>query len=96
MKARTFSRAIKAAAVTLLLPCVAFAAPPRNSQEGDRGTIARGTQVGSPVTPHSINVDLRTLPKAKPWQQGMLGCLISSLVLAFKTKSKYKYFITNF
>jgi len=71
MKPGTFSRALKVAAVTLLLPCVAIAAPPRNSQEGDRGTVARGTQVGSPVTPHSINVDLRTLPKAKPWQPGM-------------------------
>ncbi|MCC7247331.1 MAG: hypothetical protein IT473_01780, partial [Lysobacter sp.] len=57
--------------MTLLLPCVAIAAPPRNSQEGDRGTVARGVQVGSPVTPYSSNVDLRNMPKAKPWQPGM-------------------------
>jgi Proprotein convertase P-domain/Carboxypeptidase regulatory-like domain len=72
MKSGTFSRALKAAAMTLLLPCVAIAAPPRGNSETNRGEIAlRRAQIGAPVTPHSINVDLRKMPRAKEWQPGM-------------------------
>ncbi len=71
MKSGTFSRALKVAAVTLLLPCVAIAAPPRGTSETNREVVSRGAQVGTPVTPHSINIDLRTLPRAKEWQPGM-------------------------
>jgi hypothetical protein len=71
MKRMNFSKAIKIAAVTLLLPCIALAAPPRSQQERNRGTFKRGVQVGAPVTPHSMNTDIRKLPRAKQWQPGM-------------------------
>ncbi len=71
MKRTSFSRALTIAAVTLLLPCVAFAASPRGNQERNSGTFKRGVQVGAPVTPYSVNVDLRNLPRAKEWQPGM-------------------------
>jgi hypothetical protein len=71
MKRINFFKAVRVAAVTLLLPCIALAAPPKGSQERNRGTFTRGVQVGAPVTPHNINVDLRKLPKAKGWQPGM-------------------------
>ncbi len=70
MKSGTFSRALKAAAITLLLPCVAIAAPPRGNSETNRESTQRRAQVGTPVTPHSINVDLRQLPRAKGWKPG--------------------------
>jgi hypothetical protein len=71
MKSGLFSRAIKVAAATLLLPCIAIAAPPRGNNETNREPILRRAQLGAPVTPHSINVDLRKLPRAKEWQPGM-------------------------
>jgi hypothetical protein len=72
MKSGTFSRALKAAAVTLLLPCVAIAATPRGNSETNRGEITvRRAELGAPVTPHSINIDLRKVPRAKEWQPGM-------------------------
>jgi PKD repeat protein len=71
MKSGKFSRAFKIAAATLLLPCVAFAAQPRGTSETNREGPIRGVQVGAPVTPHSINVDLRKLPRAKQWVPGM-------------------------
>jgi hypothetical protein len=72
MKSGTFSKALKVAAVTLLLPCIAFAATPRGNSETNRGEITvRRAELGAPVTPHSINVDLRKVPRAKEWQPGM-------------------------
>ena len=63
------TRALQAAAVSLLLPCAVLAAPP---QQESRGTVNRGRPlVGQPVTAQSVDVDLRNLPKAKPWQPGM-------------------------
>ena len=63
MKRVTFKGALKAAAVMLLLPCAVIAAPPTGGKAENRSR----PQIGQPVTPHSINVDLRNLPKAKPW-----------------------------
>jgi Proprotein convertase P-domain/Carboxypeptidase regulatory-like domain len=71
MKSATFSRALKLAAMTLLLPCIAFAAPPRGGRDAEPTVIRAKPQLGAPVTPHSVNVDLRKLPKAKQWQPGM-------------------------
>ncbi len=67
MKQITFKGAWKAAAVMLLLPCALMAAPPETGKARNPGH----PQVGQPVTAHSINVDLRNLPKAKPWTPGM-------------------------
>ena len=67
MKRVTFKGALKAAAVMLLLPCAVIAAPPTGGKAENRSR----PQIGQPVTPHSINVDLRNLPKAKPWSPGM-------------------------
>jgi hypothetical protein len=57
------------AAVVLLfaLPIVAVAAPLRSSKPAN----ASRPMVGNPVTAHSVNVDLRTLPKAQEWRPGM-------------------------
>ncbi len=54
-------------AAALLLPCLALAAPPRV----DRGIKSGPPQVGIPVTAHTIDVDLRKLPKATEWKPGM-------------------------
>ncbi len=67
MKRMTFKGAWKAAAVMLLLPCAVMAAPPQSGKAKNPGR----PQIGQPVTAHSINVDLRNLPKAKPWTPGM-------------------------
>ncbi len=66
MKASIFTGALKTAALLLLLPCAVTAAPPT----GGKANTTR-PQVGHPVTPHSMNQDLRTLPKAKQWAPGM-------------------------
>jgi PKD repeat protein len=67
MKPVTFKGALKAAAIMLLLPCAVMAAPPTRDEAKNPGR----PQVGQPVTPHSVNIDLRNLPKAKPWSPGM-------------------------
>ena len=67
MKPVTFKGALKAAAIMLLLPCAAMAAP----LAGDKAKNPGRPQVGQPVTAHNISVDLRNLPKAKPWTPGM-------------------------
>ncbi len=66
MKRTTFKGALKAAAIMLLLPCAVMAAPPT----GGKANSTR-PQVGQPVTPQSMDTDLRNLPKAAPWSPGM-------------------------
>jgi Proprotein convertase P-domain/Bacterial pre-peptidase C-terminal domain/Carboxypeptidase regulatory-like domain len=56
----------KAAVLMLLLPCAAMAAQP----SGTKPNPGR-PQIGQPVSAHNIAVDLRNLPKAKPWTPGM-------------------------
>ena len=56
----------KAAVLLLLLPCAAMAAQPT----GAKANPGR-PQIGQPVSAHNIAVDLRNLPKAKPWTPGM-------------------------
>jgi PKD repeat protein len=51
-------------ALGLLLPAAANAG-------GAAGTVHRGVQVGEPVTPVSLNVDLRSLPVVPGWRPGM-------------------------
>jgi len=61
------SNTFKVAALTLLLPCAAIAAPPASKA----GTPNPGRPtLGQPVTPHNINVDLRNLPLAPKWKPG--------------------------
>ena len=68
MKSSMFCGAAKTAALLLLLlPCVAMAAPANGVKAKNPGR----PQIGSPVTPHSINVDVRNLPKADAWSPGM-------------------------
>lgn len=68
MKSVFFSAPAKAAmALLLALPVVAMAAPLKGTKPANAGR----PMVGSPVTAQSINVDLRTLPKAQEWQPGM-------------------------
>jgi PKD repeat protein len=67
MNASRFTTVLKAAALMLLLPCAATAAPP---EDGKAGNTTR-PKIGQPVTPHSINIDLRNLPKAERWSPGM-------------------------
>ena len=67
MKASTFTLAMKTAALLLLLPCAVMAAPPK----GGKTVNSSRPQIGQPVTPHSMNLDLRSLPKAKQWSPGM-------------------------
>jgi PKD repeat protein len=55
--------------LALLLPAAALAAPAAKAQA--TGTVHRGAQVGEPVTPVSINVDLRKLPVMPTWHPGM-------------------------
>jgi len=59
MKLKTFK---VAAFALLLLPCAAFAAQPTNNPGRP--------QLGEPVTPHSINVDIRNLPVVPQWKPG--------------------------
>ena len=66
MKRTTFKGALKAAAIMLLLPCAVMAAPPT----GGKANSTR-PQLGQPVTPQSMDTDLRNLPKAAPWSPGM-------------------------
>jgi PKD repeat protein len=66
MKTSIFTGALKTTALLLLLPCAVMAAPPAG---GNAGTTR--PQVGQPVTPHSMNTDLRNLPRAKEWAPGM-------------------------
>ncbi len=67
MKSTMFSASAKAAAILLLaLPCIAAAAPIK----GKPAPSSR-PMVGSPVTAHSVNVDVRNLPKAEEWRPGM-------------------------
>jgi PKD repeat protein len=61
------SMMFKAAALALLLPCVAFAAPPVNKP--GKPNPGRPT-LGEPVTPHSTNVDIRNLPTVPTWKPG--------------------------
>jgi hypothetical protein len=68
MKRVTFKSAMKAAAIMLLLPCAVMAAPP---QGGAKAKNPGRPQIGQPVTPHNMSIDLRTLPKAQQWKQGM-------------------------
>ncbi len=67
MKSFIFRGAVKTAALLLLLPCAAMAAP----ANGAKATNPGRPQIGSPVSPHSINVDVRNLPKAEAWAPGM-------------------------
>ncbi len=67
MKSAIFSGTAKVAALLLLLPCAAMAAPPNGAKPAN----AARPMVGVPVTPHSINVDVRNLPKAEAWRPGM-------------------------
>ena len=67
MKSAIFSVTAKTAALLLLLPCAVMAAPPKSAKPAN----ASRPMVGSPVTPHSINVDVRNLPKAETWSPGM-------------------------
>jgi PKD repeat protein len=66
MKSSIFKGALKTAALLLLLPCAVTAAPPT----GGKANTTR-PQVGQPVTPQSMNTDLRNLPRAKEWAPGM-------------------------
>jgi hypothetical protein len=67
MKSPMFSAAAKAAAILLLaLPCIAAAAPFKGKPAPSSRPL-----VGSPVTAHSVNVDVRSLPKAQEWRPGM-------------------------
>lgn len=63
-----FSKALtRVVAASLLLPCVAFAAPPVDKP----GNPNPGRpQLGEPVTPHGVNVDLRNMPAAPAWVPG--------------------------
>ncbi|MFZ5635757.1 MAG: hypothetical protein ACOY82_04150 [Pseudomonadota bacterium] len=56
-----------AAALLLALPVVAMAAPLKGARANNTGR----PMVGNPVTAHSVNVDLRNLPKAQEWRPGM-------------------------
>ena len=56
-------------ALALLLPVAALAAPA--AKPHTTGVVHRGAQVGEPVTPISINVDLRKLPVMPTWHPGM-------------------------
>ncbi len=67
MKSAIFSGTAKTVALLLLLPCAAMAAPPKGAKPAN----ASRPMVGAPVTPHSINVDVRNLPKAEAWSPGM-------------------------
>src|SRR5688572_6400338 len=62
------STTLKVAALALLLPGASLAAQ-SNGQAANANASAR-PQIGAPVTPHSINVDLRRLPPAQAWQPG--------------------------
>jgi hypothetical protein len=62
------SAPFRAAAVLLFaLPLAAAAAPLRSGKPANTGR----PMVGNPVTAHSVNIDLRNLPKAREWQPGM-------------------------
>ena len=55
--------------LALLLPAAVLAAPAAKPHAA--GNVHRGAQVGEPVTPVSINVDLRKLPVMPAWRPGM-------------------------
>ena len=73
MTSNSLFRACRLAAFALLMPCMAFAAGPRTTREvePERPERAARPQLGAPVTPHSIDIDLRVLPKAAQWKPGM-------------------------
>ena len=73
MTSRSLFQACRLAAFALLMPCMAFAAGPRvvRDVEPERPERPARPQLGTPVTPHSIDVDLRVLPKASQWKPGM-------------------------
>ena len=52
----------------LLMTCVAMAAPPAEREAGHK--LPGRALLGKPVTPISIDVDLRNLPVTKPWRPG--------------------------
>jgi len=64
------STTLKVAALALLLPAMAIAAPPAGKPAASKQANPGRPQLGSPVTPHSINVDLRNLPTALQWKPG--------------------------
>ncbi len=67
MRSAIFPATAKIAALLLLLPCAVMAAPPKASKPVN----PTRPLIGNPVTPYSVNVDLRNLPKAAPWSPGM-------------------------
>jgi hypothetical protein len=67
MKPGIFSGSAKCVALLLLLPCAVMAAPPT----GVKASNPVRPQIGNPVTAHSVNVDVRNLPKAEEWAPGM-------------------------
>ncbi len=67
MRSAIFPATAKIAALLLLLPCAVMAAPPK----AGKPVIPTRPLIGNPVTPYSVNVDLRSLPKAAPWSPGM-------------------------
>ena len=54
------------AALGLLMPLAAWAT---NAPAGSK--VYHGVQLGAPVTPVSLNVDLRNLPVVPTWHPGM-------------------------
>jgi hypothetical protein len=56
------------AASALLLPCIAMAQPA--SGAGTRNGNGQRVKLLAPITPISIDVDVRTLPDVKPWHPG--------------------------
>jgi hypothetical protein len=67
MKSGIFYSSAKIAALLLLLPCATMAAPAKGTKPANPSRPL----IGSPVTPYSINVDVRNLPKAEQWTPGM-------------------------
>lgn len=68
MKTKARNTWIHLVAGALLLPCVAMAQPP--SAGAAQKANAPRVKVSGPITPVHINVDVRTLPNAKPWRPG--------------------------
>ena len=68
MKPKALDKWLTASVLMLLLPCAVMAAPPTAGRGGS--TLAGRPQLGEPVTPISINVDVRNLPVTKPWRPG--------------------------
>jgi PKD repeat protein len=62
-------KGILLAMLGLLLPMAVWAAPPAKPLTPIK--VVRGVQVGEPVTPISLNIDLRQLPVVPEWRPGM-------------------------